>query len=107
VTPASTPGGTPASKPGAKPGDTAVEEEEPVDPPDVSVNGIVVGGGTSRAIIKGPEQSYIVSVGDKLAEYRILAISSGAVTFGYKGHKFKVKLDDEFGAGAAGTKARK
>lgn len=89
---------------GTKPGDLDVPEEE-VPPPDVTVTGIVQGTGGSRAIISGPEQSYIVGVGDKLAEYRVLAISPKAVTFGFKGHKFKVKIQDEFSSGAAGGKA--
>ncbi len=104
ATPSSTAAATPGSK--ASPGaEDAAEEEEEVPPPDVTVTGIVMGAGRSFAIVTGPEQSYIVGVGDKLVEYRILAISPQAVTFGLKSRKFKVKLQDEFGADAAGTKA--
>ncbi|GMU58153.1 MAG: hypothetical protein AMXMBFR33_72990 [Candidatus Xenobia bacterium] len=105
---AATPGSTAAATPGTKasPGaQDAAEPEEEVPPPDVTVTGIVMGAGRSFAIVTGPEQSYIVGVGDKLVEYRILAISPQAVTFGLKSKKFKVKLQDEFGADAAGTKA--
>lgn len=100
---ASTPGAT--TKPTAPGGQEEAEPEEEVPPPDVTVTGIVMGAGRSFAIVTGPEQSYIVGVGDKLVEYRILAISPQAVTFGLKSRKFKVKLQDEFGADAAGTKA--
>lgn len=105
---AATPGSAAAATPGTKasPGaQDAAEPEEEVPPPDVTVTGIVMGAGRSFAIVTGPEQSYIVGVGDKLVEYRILAISPQAVTFGLKSKKFKVKLQDEFGADAAGTKA--
>ncbi len=104
VTSANTPGGTTGTKPGGKPGAPAEPEEE-VPPPDVTVTGIVQGSSGSMAIISGPEQSYIRRVGESLAEYKILAISPKAVTFGFKGHKFKVKIQDEFSAGATGTKA--
>ncbi len=102
-------GGATASTSSAAPttpsGKVPDEPEEEVQPPDVTVTGIVMGAGRSFAIVTGPEQSYIVGVGDKLVEYRILAISPQAVTFGLKSKKFKVKLQDEFGADAAGTKA--
>ncbi|MEW6281623.1 MAG: hypothetical protein AB1758_23635 [Candidatus Eremiobacterota bacterium] len=86
-----------STKPSAPGKGAAAEvEEEEVPAPDVTVTGIVSGGGKYRAIVNGPEQSYIVSVGDKLAEYRITTISPKAVTFTYKGKSFKVKLQDEF-----------
>lgn len=102
VTPATTPGTV--STPG-KPGAQGAEEQEEVPPPDVTVTGIVQGSSGAMAIISGPEQSYIRRVGESLAEYKVVAISPKAVTFGYKGRKFKVKIQDEFGAGATGTKA--
>lgn len=88
-----------------KGGGKGQEVEEEVPPPDVTVTGIVQGTSGSMAIINGPERSYIGRVGDSLAEYKILSISPKAVTFGFKGHKFKVKMQEEFGSGATGTKA--
>lgn len=104
-----TPGGNTAAKtPGGTSGPKGAEvPEEEINPPDVTVTGIVIGSTGSMAIISSPDRSSIARVGDTLAEYKILAISPGAVTFGLKGHKFKVKLQEEFGPGATGTKTKK
>lgn len=73
------------------------EEEPEVSPPAVTVTGIISSGSGRRAILTSPDQSYIVSVGDKLAEYRVTAISERAVSFSLSDRTFKLEMEDEFG----------
>ena len=73
------------------------EEEEEIEAPSVTISGIVSSGGGNRAILSSPDQTYIVSVGDKLSSFRVSAISAKSVTFTYKDRDFKVEMEDEFG----------
>ncbi|MGE0488269.1 MAG: hypothetical protein AB7S38_03530 [Vulcanimicrobiota bacterium] len=73
------------------------EEEEEIDPPAVTISGIVSSGTGRMAILTSPDQSHIVRVGDKVGEYRVAGISERAVTFKIKDHTFKIIMEDEFG----------
>ncbi|MCA9790731.1 MAG: hypothetical protein KC910_03020 [Candidatus Eremiobacteraeota bacterium] len=84
----------------AKGGDEAAytdEEVEEIDPPAVTISGIVSSGGGRMAILTSPDQSHIVRVGDKVGEYRVAGISERAVTFKIKDQTFKIIMEDEFG----------
>ncbi len=75
----------------------ADEVEEEIEPPAVTVTGIVSSSSGRRAILVSPDASYIVSVGDKLSVFKVSAISTSAVTFTYKDRNFEVQMEDEFG----------
>ncbi|MBI3929570.1 MAG: hypothetical protein HY319_28775 [Armatimonadetes bacterium] len=103
VRPAAAPAGT-ASKPaqaapkaGSKPAAAAEEAEPEVAAPAVTVTGIVMSGGSRRAILTSPDQSYIVGVGDKLAEYRVSAITDHSVTFKVGDNTFTLEIEDQWG----------
>lgn len=73
-----------------------------VQKPDIKVTGIVRSGGTYRAILTGPENSYIVAPGEKLGAYSVSSITSNTVTLTYQNHKFTLPLEQEtFGPGGA------
>ncbi len=65
--------------------------------PDVTISGIVKAGGTRQAIVNAGSSSYIVSEGQKLADYRVSSITDTAVTFTYMGKSFKIPIDSQFG----------
>lgn len=70
----------------------------PVIPaPEVTIAGIVKAGGSRQAIVNAGASSYIVSEGQKLADYRVSSITDTAVTFTYMGKSFKIPIDSPFG----------
>ena len=73
------------------------EEEEEIEPPAFEISGIVTSGSGRRAILAGPESTHIVSVGDKLAEFKVASISDEVVVLKYKDREFKVEIADEYG----------
>ena len=73
------------------------EIEEDIEPPAVTVTGIVSSSSGRRAILVSPDASYIVGIGDKLSVFKVSAISASAVTFTYKDRNFEVQMEDEFG----------
>lgn len=102
----------PAATPdaGAGPGKTGdggkvdAKPEVVVQKPDIKVTGIVRSGGSYRAILTGPENSYIVASGEKLGAYSVSSITANSVTLTYQNHKFTLPLEQEsFGPG--GTRA--
>lgn len=89
---------------GRDPGEesAAAKPEVVVQKPDIKVTGIVRSGGTYRAILTGPENSYIVAPGEKLGAYSVSSITSNTVTLTYQNHKFTLPLEQEtFGPGGA------
>ncbi len=72
-------------------------EEEIIPAPEVTVTGIVSSGSGRYAIVNSGASSYLVTVGQKLADYRISAISTDSVTFSYSGKSFEIEMEDEFG----------
>lgn len=81
---------------------TPASPEVVVQKPDIKVTGIVRSGGTYRAILTGPENSYIVAPGEKLGAYSVSSITSNSVTLTYQNHKFTLPLEQEnFGPGGA------
>lgn len=80
----------------------ATKPEVVVQKPDIKVTGIVRSGGTYRAILTGPENSYIVAPGEKLGAYSVSSITANTVTLTYQNHKFTLPLEQEtFGPGGA------
>jgi hypothetical protein len=65
--------------------------------PEVTVKGILLSGKGNRAIVVGPNTTFIVKQGDKLGDYRVASITDKKVTFSFKDKKFPIKIDDEFG----------
>lgn len=63
--------------------------------PEVTVNGIVASAGQRQAIITTSQGSRIVTVGQKLADYRVKAIDNKSVTFEAQGKSFKINLGQE------------
>ena len=63
--------------------------------PEVTVNGIVASAGQRQAIISTSQGSRIVTVGQKLADYRVKAIDNKSVTFEAQGQSFKINLGQE------------
>ena len=78
----------------------APAEEEPeveIPAPEVSVTGIVSSGSGNQAIISTSVGMKVISVGQKLGDYRVAAINPTSVVFSYGGQKtFKVPLESEF-----------
>lgn len=66
-----------------------------VPAPDVTVSGIVASSGQRQAIINTSNGSRIVTVGQRLADYRVKAIGSDSVTFEAQGKSFKIPLGQE------------
>lgn len=77
---------------------TLTEPEPEVDPPKVEVVGIVHSGTGNRAIVKGPNSTFIVKAGDKLGDYRVSSVEKRSVIFKFKDKKFPIKMQDEFSA---------
>ncbi len=73
------------------------DEVEEIDPPAVTITGIVSSGGGRMAILTSPDASHIVRVGDKIGEYRVTAIGERSVNFRISESDFKVLMEDEFG----------
>lgn len=89
---------------GSDPGEgtAPAKPEVVVQKPDIKVTGIVRSGGSYRAILTGPENSYIVAAGEKLGAYSVSSITSNTVTLTYQNHKFTLPLEQEtFGPGGA------
>lgn len=87
-----------AAKPAADGSTTLTEPEPEVDPPKVEVVGIVHSGTGNRAIVKGPNSTFIVKAGDKLGDYRVASVEKRSVIFKFKDKKFPIKMEDEFSA---------
>lgn len=68
-----------------------------IPPPQVVVHGIVVSGSGNQAILKSPNNTYIVHAGDKLGDYRVASVDTKQVVFTFKDKSFKMKLEEEFG----------
>lgn len=82
----------------AKPDETVLTEPEvEVPAPDVSVTGVVTSGSGNQAIIKTNVGMKVISVGQKLGDYRVASIGSNYVVFAYgTGKTFKVPINSEF-----------
>ena len=70
-----------------------VVEEVIVPAPEVTITGIVKSGGGHIAIVNSGTQSYMVSAGQKLGDYRVASITDTAVTFTHTGKAFKVPIE--------------
>lgn len=81
-----------AEPPVEDPGTDVVE----VNPPDVTITGIVNSVQGRQAIVKAGDFSQIVVVGQKLADYKVTAITDTGVTFSYANASFEVALASEF-----------
>lgn len=66
-----------------------------VPAPQVTVDGIVASSGQRQAIITTSKGSRIVTVGQRLADYRVKAIDSKSVTFEAQGKSFKIPLGQQ------------
>ena len=58
---------------------------------------VVVSGSGNQAILKSPNNTYIVHAGDKLGDYRVASVDTKQVVFTFKDKSFKMKLEEEFG----------
>ncbi len=91
----------PATSPAtaARAATAAEDEEEEIDvpAPEVTITGIVSSGSGRYAIVSAGPSSYIVGVGQKLADYRVSQITNSAVTFSFMGKSFEIEMEDEFG----------
>lgn len=72
--------------------DGAVALEAPL----VKVTGIIESKGKKSAILNDGQKSRIVSVGQRLADYQITAISKDRVTFTCSGQNFEIPMESEF-----------
>ena len=72
--------------------------EEPTElaAPDVKVTGIVASNGHKQAILQSSQGTRIVTVGEKLADYQVSAITNDSVTLSHSGRAFKVPMTSEF-----------
>ncbi len=60
--------------------------------PDVVVSGIVSSQGSRQAILSTGQRSFLVREGQKLADFKVKAISAGSVTLDYEGQSFKIPM---------------
>jgi len=99
--PPPTPDKPPAAGPGkAEPGKGEAEITNTkvvvVPAPEVKVQGILLSGKGNRAIVVGPNTTFIVKQGDKLGDYKVSSITNKQVVFAFKDKKFPIKLESEF-----------
>jgi Tfp pilus assembly protein PilP len=64
--------------------------------PEVKVQGILLSGKGNRAIVVGPNSTFIVKQGDKLGDYKVASIADRRVVFSFKDKKFPVVMESEF-----------
>ena len=87
-------------EPAAQPGQAAPTPNDPtavaLEAPLVKVTGIIESKGKKSAILNDGQKSRIVSVGQRLAEYQVTAISKDRVTFTCSGQKFEIPMESEF-----------
>lgn len=60
--------------------------------PDVMVSGIISSQGSRQAILSTGERSFLVREGQRLADFKVKAISAGSVTLDYEGQSFKIPM---------------
>ena len=89
-----------------RPADTA-KTPDPLPPPEVTVQGIILSASGNHGILSSPTRTYIVKAGDKLGDYRVEAVQAKNVVFRYKDKSFLIKLQDQFGAVAAAGHKKK
>lgn len=80
-------------------GKEAVITDKPVvvvPAPEVKVQGILLSGKGNRAIVVGPNTTFIVKQGDKLGDYKVASITNKQVVFAFKDKKFPIRLESEF-----------
>lgn len=85
------------SEPGK--GEAVITDKQPqviVPAPEVKVQGILLSGKGNRAIVVGPNTTFIVKQGDKLGDYKVASITNKQVVFAFKDKKFPIKLESEF-----------
>jgi hypothetical protein len=85
--------GTAAKGKGAPAAEEEEVEEIIIPEPEVTITGIVKSGGGHIAIVNSGTQSYMVTKGQKLGDYKVSAITDTAVTFTHTGKHFKVPID--------------
>ena len=61
--------------------------------PQIDVKGIVTSPYGARAILAGPQRTFIVKKGDRLGDYQIANIDHSGVTFAFGNHKWHRSLD--------------
>lgn len=64
--------------------------------PEVKVQGILLSGKGNRAIVVGPNSTFIVRQGDKLGDYKVARIGDRKVVFSFKDKQFPVAMESEF-----------
>ncbi len=62
----------------------------------MTITGIVESATGRQAIVNAGDVSQIVSVGQRLADYQVTAISAKSVTFQYANSSFEIDLASEF-----------
>lgn len=60
--------------------------------PEVVVSGIVSAHGSRQAILTDGQKSYVVREGQRLADFRVKAISASSVVLDYEGQSFTVSM---------------
>ena len=85
------------------PAEAATPEPPPIEKPDIKVTGIVRSGSGFRAILTGPENSYIVAQGEKLGSYTVTKVTSNSVTLTFKKNSFTLPMEQEV-FGPSGSK---
>lgn len=93
---------TPQTNLAPQPGESTSEqglvgqETFEVPAPEVTITGIVESATGRQAIVNAGDVSQIVSVGQRLADYQVTAISARSVTFQYANSSFEIDLASEF-----------
>jgi len=64
--------------------------------PEVKVQGILLSSKGNRAIVAGPNSTFIVRQGDKLGDYKVASIADRRVVFSFKDKKFPIAMESEF-----------
>ncbi|MBT9587779.1 hypothetical protein IV102_30875, partial [bacterium] len=65
--------------------------------PTVTIQGIVFGAQGPRAIVAGPNTTFLVQTGDLLGDYRVESIELEAVTFGFRELRFRMAVEPRAG----------
>jgi hypothetical protein len=58
--------------------------------PRLEVPGTVLSPTGHRAILRGPKRQYLVAVGDRLGDYRVVGITRGQVVLGRRDQRFRM-----------------
>lgn len=64
--------------------------------PQVTLKATLLSAKGNKAIVVGPNTTFIVKQGDKLGDYKVAQITQKQITFTFKDKKFPIKLEDEF-----------